>query len=141
MQITRREAMQAVAAAPFLTLPIAADEPRRRPRIAVVYTSCYHRSHAHVILENFLTPYLFNGKLTMPSVEVASMYADQRPTGQRLPDLTDDIVRRFKVPVHRTIAGALTLGGKDLAVDGVLIIGEHGDYPTNRLGVREYPRK
>jgi hypothetical protein len=35
----------------------------------------------------------------------------------------------------------LTLGGKELAVDGVLSIGEHGDYPNNKDGVREYPRK
>jgi hypothetical protein len=33
------------------------------------------------------------------------------------------------------------LGGKELAVDAVLSIGEHGNYPVNKLGVREYPRK
>ena len=36
---------------------------------------------------------------------------------------------------------ALCLGGKSLAVDAVLLIGEHGDYPTNDLGQRMYPRK
>jgi hypothetical protein len=141
MHLTRREALGALAASSTLALPALAGEPRRRPRVAVVYTSCYHRSHAHVILENFLTPYLFNGKLTQPSVDVVSLYADQRPTSRTLPDLTDDIVRRFKLPLYRTIEGALTLGGKELAVDAVLSIGEHGDYPTNRFGVREYPRK
>src|SRR4051812_48639812 len=103
MPITRRRALQALAAAPLLTLPAFADGPRR-PRVAVVYTSCYHRSHAHVILENFLTPFLFNGKITQPAVDVVSLYADQRPTSRTLLDLTDDIVRRFKVPVFRTIA-------------------------------------
>ena len=140
MSITRRQALSTFAV-PLFTLPAGAAEPRRRPRVAIVYTSCYHRSHAHVILENFLTPYLFNGKLTSPSVEVVSLYADQRPTSGRLPDLTNDVVRQFKLPLFKTIEGALTLGGKDLAVDGVVSIGEHGDYPTNRFGVREYPRK
>ena len=102
---------------------------------------CYHRSHAHVLLENFLTPYLFNGKITQPAVEVVSLYADQISTSRNRPDLTDDVVRRFKLPLYRTIGEALTLGGKELAVDAVLSIGEHGDYPANRLGVREYPRK
>jgi hypothetical protein len=138
MQFTRRQALQSLAAAPLLTLPALAGEPRRRPRIAVVYTMCYHRSHAHVILENFLTPYLFNGNITQPAVEVVSLYADQR---SRNGDLTDGVVSRFKLPIYKTIEGALTLGGKDLAVDAVLSIGEHGDYPNTRLGVREYPRK
>lgn len=140
MSITRRRLLQSTLAAmaPVAYASGSLDQPRRRPRVAVVYTSCFHRSHAHVILENFLTPYLFNGKLTTPSVEVVSLYADQRPLGA---DLTDDIVRRFKLPLYRTIGEALTLGGKELAVDAVLSIGEHGTYPTDRFGVREYPRK
>ena len=140
MEVTRRQALQslaAVVATPSLTLQ-AQNGLRRRPRIAVVYTSCYHRSHAHVLLENFLTPFLFNGKITQPAVDVVSLYADQRPRGT---DLTDDIVRRFKLPIFRTIGEALTLGKKELAVDAVLSIGEHGTYGTDRFGVREYPRK
>jgi hypothetical protein len=39
-----------------------------------------------------------------------------------------------------TIADALTLGGNDLAVDGVLLIGEHGTYPANEKGQRLWPR-
>ncbi len=93
---------------------------------------------AHVILENFLTPYLFNGKLVQPTVEVVSIYADQIAPSA---DLTEGMLRRFRLPHYKTISEALTLGGKDLAVDAVLSIGEHGDYPTNKLGVREYPRK
>ncbi len=138
MKITRRAALSALAAVPALAF---AGAPRRRPRIGVIYTSCFHRSHAHVLLENFLTPFLFNGRITQPAVDVVSLYADQRPTSKALPDLTGDIVRRFNVPVYRTIAEALTLGRKELAVDAVLSIGEHGDYPTNRFRVREYPRK
>ena len=32
------------------------------------------------------------------------------------------------------------MGGNKLAVDAVLIIGEHGDYPTNDKGQKLYPR-
>jgi hypothetical protein len=142
MQFTRRQALQALAAAPLMTcVPVSADQPRRRPRVAVIYTMCYHRSHAHVILENFLSPFLFNGKITEPAVEVVSLYADQFSTSRIRPDLANDIVRRFKLPLYKTIGDALTLGGKDLAVDAVLAIGEHGDYPVSRLGAPEYPRK
>ncbi len=142
MHLTRRGLLQstlAVGSAGALTA--YAGEPRRRPRVAVVYTMCNHRSHAHVILENFLTPYLFNGKLTTPAVEVASLYADQITPSKTNPDLTETMVRQFKVPRFKTIGDALTLGGKDLAVDAVVSIGEHGEYPNSKLGVREYPRK
>jgi hypothetical protein len=35
----------------------------------------------------------------------------------------------------------LTRGGERLAVDGVLLIGEHGDYPINEKGQKLYPRR
>jgi hypothetical protein len=41
---------------------------------------------------------------------------------------------------YSSIAQALTLGGSKLAVDGVLIIGEHGNYPVNEKGQTLYPR-
>jgi hypothetical protein len=141
MAISRRRALQALLGVPLLAAPAWAQQPRRRPRIAVIYTVCYHRSHAHVLLENFLTPFLFNGALTEPAVEVASFYADQTSRDRNAPDLTDEVTRVFRVPRYQTIEAALTLGGRELAVDGVLAIGEHGNYPINQLGVREYPRK
>jgi hypothetical protein len=113
-------------------------EPARRPKVAAVYTVFHHRSHAHVILEKFLRPYLFNGKRITPTVEVVSFYADQIA---RQGDMTQDVARQFKIPVHKTIADALTLGGNHLAVDAVLSIGEQGAYPVSKLGQLEYPRK
>jgi hypothetical protein len=115
-----------------------ADPAPKRIKVAAVYTVFRHRSHAQNILENFLQPYLFNGKIVDPGTDVVSFYADQRvPEGDR----TDEVARTFKIPVHKTIRDALTLGGKDLACDAVLLIGEHGDYPVNTLGQIEYPRK
>ena len=35
----------------------------------------------------------------------------------------------------------MTLGVKELAVDGVLLIGEHGRYPRNDKGQTLYPRR
>ena len=42
--------------------------------------------------------------------------------------------------IYPSIAETLTLGGDTLAVDGVLLVGEHGEYPTNEKGQRLYPR-
>jgi hypothetical protein len=115
-----------------------ADEPARRPKVAAIYTLFRHRTHAHVILEKFLRPYLFNGKTITPPVEVVSFYADQIA---RDGDMTQEVARQFKIPVFKTISEALTLGGNSLAVDAVLSIAEQGTYPVNRLGQMEYPRK
>jgi hypothetical protein len=116
---------------------VSLAQPAKRPRVAALLTQFFHRSHAHVILENFLRPYLFNGRMTDPGADVVSFYVDQT----RSNDMSRDVAREFKIPIYPTISEALCLGGKELAVDAVLSIAEHGDYPTNELGQREYPRK
>ncbi len=106
-------------------------------KVAAVITSFTPRSHAHVILENFLEPYLFNGRVTRSGMQVASVFVDQTPAQ----DMSRDIARQFQIPIYPTIAEALCLGGEQLAVDAVLLIGEHGSYPTNAKAQVEYPRK
>ncbi|MBI2809176.1 MAG: hypothetical protein HYX68_29690 [Planctomycetes bacterium] len=135
---TRRQFFGAAATVPFLGCDLPANQPARRPRVAAIYTVYRFRSHAHNILENFLCPYLFNGRRANSPCEVVSFFAHQRsPMG----DTTDTVARQYRIPVFPTIERALTLGGKDLAVDAVLLIGEHGEYPHNRLGQHQYPRK
>ena len=114
-----------------------AGEPAKPLKVGVVMTTFTHRSHAHVILENFLTPYLFNGQPTEPGMQVASFYVDQIGDG----DMARDVGRQFDIPIYPTIAKALCLGGDELAVDAVLSIGEHGSYPVNEKGQMQYPRK
>ena len=111
--------------------------PGRRPRVAAVFTELRFRSHAYNILENFFQPYLFRGKLVDPGVDVVSFYADQFPEN----DMARDVSKQLGVPLFDSIDKALCVGGKDLAVDAVLSIGEHGDYPTNERGQKMYPRK
>lgn len=120
------------------TVPALFAAPAKRMKVAAVYTVFRHRSHAFDILENFLEPCLFNGEKIEHGMEVVSFYADQRA---EMGDMTDDVAKQYKVRIFKTIEEALTLGGKELAVDAVLCIGEHGDYPTSKLGVVEYPRK
>jgi len=128
----------AAAALPFATARHAGAVPaERRLKVAAVFTEFTYRSHAHVILENFLHPYLFNGEWTDPGMDLVSLYGDQFPEQ----DLSRQVSERFKIPIFPTISDALCLGGDKLAVDAVLSIGEHGRYPTNDKGQREYPRK
>lgn len=109
----------------------------RRPKVAALITIMTYRSHAHVILENFLEDYLFNGERTDPRVDIVSLYVDQRPPG----DMTPAVSRQYNLPIYPTIDAALCRGGKELAVDAVLSIAEHGSYPRSALGQVQYPRK
>jgi hypothetical protein len=137
MTFTRRQWLPAAAAlAAGSALPLAAQQ-NARPKIAAVFTELRLRSHAYNFLVNLLGTYLFRGQRVDPQVDVVSLYADQFPTG----DMARDVSQSFKIPLYGTIDEALCLSGKSLAVDAVLLIGEHGQYPTSALGQRMYPRK
>lgn len=56
-------------------------------------------------------------------------------------DISHEVAATYGVPMFSSIRDALTLGGDALAVDAVLLIGEHGDYPLNEYGQKLYPRK
>ena len=138
--IRRRDVLATAAAAAVgsAAWPSAAFAmTARRPRVAAIFTVLRFRSHAFNILENFLGPYYFNGRLTDPGVDVVSLYADQFPVD----DMAREVSRRFGIPLCASIDEALCTGGKQLAVDAVLSIGEHGDYPYDELGRHMYPRK
>src|SRR3972149_6708269 len=134
-RLNRREWLRATAGALFLPACGSARQSSgadaKRPRVAAVITEFTHRSHAHVILENFLEPYYFNGKLTESGIDVVGLYVDQFPAGR---DMARDVAKKYQIEIFPTIAETLRLGGKELAVDGVLSIGEHGNYPVNDRG-------
>lgn len=128
----------AVAAAPFLhtgTLN-AATAPGERKRIAVVTTVWREFSHSWHMAERFMHGYPFRGAWHTPNIEVVSAYVDQ--VGDD--DLSRDRAERYGFKIFPTIAEALRNGQDKLAVDGVLVIGEHGDYPVNEYGQKQYPR-
>lgn len=140
-QFLREAALLAGSALAWRPLGVTAAEPSSskpgRLKVAAVVTEFTYRSHAHVILENFLEPYLFNGTLITPQFDVVSLWADQFPEKE----IGRQVARDYGIPIFKTIDEALCLGKKELAVDAVLSIGEQGNYPLNELGQKEYPRK
>jgi hypothetical protein len=105
-------------------------------RIAIVTTIYRYLSHAQHIGDRFLVGYPLKGKWHKPDMRVVSLYIDQKPQG----DQSEARAKEFGFNVYPTIAEALRCGGDKLAVDAVLIIGEHGDYPRNDKGQVLYPR-
>lgn len=108
----------------------------KRKRLAVVTTEWRYRSHAWHMAERFLVGYPKQGRWHRPPFDVVAAYVDQHPEG----DLSVKRSEEFGFPIFKTIAEAVRCGGDKLAVDAVLIIGEHGNYPNNELGQKKYPR-
>ena len=132
----RREFLVGTAATLALGTSAWAAE-RRRPRIAAVTTTYYKYSHSQHIVDRFLEGYGWQGGHHRPAMDVVSLYVEQ--VGDN--DLSRERAQRHpEMKIYPTIAEALTQGGSDLAVDGVLLIGEHGKYPVNEKGQMLYPR-
>ena len=105
-------------------------------RIAVITTVYRYLSHAQHIADRFMVGYPHNGAWHRPDMKVVSLYVDQKGAD----DQSAERAREFGFQVYPTIADALRCGGDKLAVDAVLIIGEHGNYPRNEKGQILYPR-
>lgn len=108
-----------------------------KPRVAFLGTVVKKHSHAQHFLDRHTLGYTWNGGWQEPRIEVASVYVDQFPEEE---DLARSRIARHKLKQFPSIAEALTLGGEKIAVDGVVIIGEHGEYPTDDKGQKRYPR-
>jgi len=108
-----------------------------RPKIAVVLTEYRKYSHAQCVVDRILEGFGWETAHHHPKMDVVSLYVDQFPKS----DLSRERVQRHKdLQLYPSIAEALTRGGDTLAVDGVLIIAEHGRYPQNERGQVLYPR-
>jgi hypothetical protein len=105
-------------------------------RIAVIATVYRYLSHAQHMGDRFLVGYPHNGAWHRPDMKVVSLYVDQKPEG----DQSAERAQEFGFQVYPTIAEALRCGGDKLAVDAILTIGEHGNYPQNEKGQILYPR-
>jgi len=97
--ITRRTCLaQAGAVVGSTLLPVpslrASADPIRNTCSGDLSAFTY-RSHAHVILENFLKPYLFCGKLIEPQMEIVSLWGDQFPEGDMSEGKGHPVAKRF----------------------------------------------
>ncbi|MEJ7694409.1 hypothetical protein [Daejeonella sp.] len=105
-------------------------------KIAFITHIYRNSAHADVIGTKLFLGIPADEGMIAPQIKIASVYIEQigeNDTGVR-------IARMNNTPVYPTVEEALTLGGDKLAVDAVVYVGEHGDYPYNRLGMKLYPR-
>ena len=67
---------------------------------------------------------------------MVSVYINQFDTSL----LGQKVCKAKNIPIYKTVGEAVTLGGSELAVDGVVIVCEHGNYPTDLKGHWLLPR-
>ena len=108
-----------------------------RPRIACLVSFWgAPGSHADWIITKLMDGYWWQGAHTPSRVDVVSVYIHQFETSL----LGQKVCKAKNIPIYKTVGEAVTLGGTELAVDGVVIVGEHGDYPTDLKGHWLLPR-
>ena len=108
-------------------------EPKK---VAALVTEYRRWAHADVILTKILRGYNHDGG-PGPNLKLVSLYVDQFAVG----DLSRALAKKHGFRLCDRPEDALTLGSARLAMDGVLCIGEHGNYPTNARGQILYPRR
>jgi hypothetical protein len=108
----------------------------KRKKLALITTIWGWRNHANHMGERFLNGYPCDGKWHRPEMDIWGVYVDQSPEG----DLSRQRAEKHGFTIYPTIAEAVRLGTDELAVDGVLLIAEHGEYPNNEKGQKLYPR-
>lgn len=114
-----------------------AQTQQRKPRIAVLVSYwAFTRSHADWIVNKLIDGYWWDGAHTDSRVEVVSVYIHQLQES----GLGQKVCQAKNIPIFKTVGEAVTLGGKDLAVDGVVIVAEHGEYATDLKGHWLLPR-
>jgi len=144
----------AAAAAAESAEPEQQEQQRPKPRLCIVCTVWYYLTHAQHEGDRFNHGWPMNGKWHDPEVELVSVYCDQKdqtevhPHFQHLPD--DEVPKGDlsaareeeydALTVYDTIAEALRCGGDELAVDCVLLIGEHGQYEVDEYQMTRWPR-
>src|SRR5262249_4938014 len=106
-------------------------------RVAAIVTEYRHNSHADVIVSRLLLTDTLDGMGRDLPLKLASLYADQKPRH----DIRRLLAASHRFPIKPRIADALTLGTGRLAVDGVLLVAEHGDYPYSATENHQYPKR
>ncbi len=120
---------------PFTLLRI----PPIRKKVAAIVTTYYRNSHADVLVSRLMETDTLDGKGRRPDLDLASLYTDQ--VSEKPPDVGQTLAAEHQVRISKSVADALTLGTGSLAVDGVLLVAEHGNYPRSATTSIQYPKR
>jgi hypothetical protein len=131
-----RKILPAVLLCLVAFVPVSAEEAPPK-RIAALTTVYNHNSHADVIISRLFQTDTLDGKGRQPHLKLVSLYVDQTPEN----DISRKFSREYGFPIYGTVKETLTCGNDRLAVDGILLVAEHGQYPKSEAGQTIYPKR
>ncbi|MCA9021991.1 MAG: hypothetical protein KDA74_17710 [Planctomycetaceae bacterium] len=137
--MTRRDWLASVAAAYgsiSQSVNAAPAKPVETKTVAAVVSIYERKTHADVLIGKILEGWKQDGGAG-PALKLASLYVDQVSDL----DLSRQMAEKYNVPIFDSIEKAVTVGTDRIPVDGVISIGEHGEYPINAKGQQLYPRR
>jgi hypothetical protein len=139
-ELNRRDWLAGTAGAALVGLAggsmARSADPLKPKSVAAVITAYEKGLHADVLIGKILEGWKQDGG-PGPALTLASMYVEQFTDR----DMARPMAKKYNVPLFDTTEGAVTVGGNSIPVDGVIVIGEHGDYPWNDKGQHLYPRR
>lgn len=138
-----RQAQYVLSLAP-LTLHEVHARPTRvfvpnfeRKPMAGITTLWRTNAHGDLILGRMAQTETLDGQGRTPTLELASIYTDQTPKE----DISRRIAADLAIPIAKTIPDTMTLGTDKIAVEGVVMVAEHGTYEKNEVGAEAYPKR
>ena len=138
--VSRRQAIKSLSGAALAiatSAPAAFANRQRTIRVAGVGTVYNRNSHCDVIFGKLLEGW-WHDDGPGPNMELVGLYMDQWPDT----DMARELAKEYDFPVFNSIREALTLGTDKLQCDGVISVGEHGEYPyTPDTKQHKYPRR
>jgi hypothetical protein len=136
-----REAQYVLALAPFTLLEtrvrVRPHIPVVRKPIAGIATVYGFNSHADLLLGRMAQTETLDGLGRVPTLQLASLYTDQTPKT----DISRRIAADLAIPVCKSVPETLTLGQDTIAVEGAMVVAEHGEYPKSPTGALAYPKR
>jgi len=121
----------------ILILGLVNAAGQEKTPVAGVVTLYEQNTHADVLIGRVLKTDALDGRGEPSGLKLVSLYVDQVKSS----DVSRKLASGYGLPLFDQVGKTLTLGTGKLAVDGVVLVAEHGEYPISKTGQMVFPKR